>query len=389
MRQYIDFLKNFQLFSGLDDKELEWLLGYFQLERFDQGTVIVEEGTAPQSFYILVEGRVEVWKDYNTPLQDLIAVRGPGASFGEMALIDDLPRSATVIAAEPVTVLSQNKENFHKVIRERSTLAVIIMRSISSMVRQSNETFINGLRQRNQKLAQAYEELQRTQQEMLRSERLSTLGKFASMIIHDIRNPISIIRGYAEMIALHSREPERVESMAYKIVSEADRLNRLAEEILDFSKGDIQLNLAPVLLTKLVQRLKEAFEPGFRAKGIEWHDAIELHEPILIDQERMYRVLANLLDNARKAMKKGGKLLLRAYNADDVAVIEVQDDGIGMDEETKRRIFDPFYSKMSGGTGLGMLIVANIVEAHHGQIQIESEPGKGTRVIISLPMDRR
>ncbi len=387
MKAYIPFLKNFQLFKDLTDGELEWLLGYFQIERFQANQVIVEEGTAPKSFYILVQGRVEIWKDFGQPIQDMIAVRGPGASFGEMALIDDLPRSATVRAGEEVLVLSQSKENFQKVIKEKSTLAMVIMRSISSMVRQSNETFINGLRAKNQKLAHAYEELQKAQQEMLRNERLSTLGKFAGMVIHDIRNPISIVRGYAEMVALHSREPEKVESMAYKIVSEADRLNRLAEEILDFSRGDIQLNLAPVFFTRLVERLKEGFEPGMRAKGIEWKDEVSISEPILLDQERIFRVLANLVDNARKAMRKGGTLTFRAYAHQKIAVIEIQDTGFGMTEEVRKKMFDPFFSQSEGGTGLGMLVVSNIIDAHHGQIQVESEVGHGTRILISLPME--
>ncbi len=389
MMNYLDFLKKFELFKGLNDEELTWLLSHFQVEDFEAGKIIVVEGSAPQGFYIIVEGQVEVWKDYGTPLQDAIAIRGPGASFGEMALIDDLPRSATVIAKTNVRVLSQTKQEFNRALKERGTLALVILRSFSSMVRQSNDTFINGLRERNEKLAQAYEDLQKAQQEMIRNERLTTVGKFASMIIHDIRNPISIIRGYAEMALLHSKEADRVEGMATKIIAEADRLNRLAEEILDFSKGNIQLNLMPTFLSHLFQRIKENFEPGLKARDIKWISSIEVKDPILADQERLYRVFVNIIDNARKAMRRGGILTVRAYQLADMAVVEILDTGIGMDEETCKHIFDPFYSKMSGGTGLGMLIVSNIIEAHQGQIQVESELNKGTKIIIKLPMEHR
>jgi signal transduction histidine kinase len=388
MLDYFNFFKNSELFKGLKDDELEWLMGYFKLETFEPGQIIVEEGSAPQSFYIIVEGHIEVWKDYNTPLQDVIAIRGPGASFGEMALIDDLPRSATVIAKDKVTVFSQSKEAFNQVLRERSTLALIILRSFSAMVRQSNETFINGLREKNEKLALAYDELQKAQQEMIRNERLTAIGKFASMIVHDIRNPISIMRGYAEMISIHANEAERVQGMAAKIVAEADRLNRLAEEILDFSKGEIQLNLSPVILGHLIQKLKETFEPSLKARDIKWLERIEFNEHILIDQDRFFRVLVNIIDNSRKAMKKGGILTLRAYPLADMAVLEILDTGVGMDEETRKRLFDPFYSKQSGGTGLGMFIVANIIEAHHGQIFVESELNKGTKITIKLPISQ-
>lgn len=386
---HLDFLKKFELFKGLNDEELTWLLSHFNQETFEAGKVIVEEGSAPQGFYIIVEGEVEVWKDFGTPLQDTIAVRGPGASFGEMALIDDLPRSATVTAKTRVKVLSQTKEEFNQVLKERGTLALIILRSFSSMVRQSNDTFINGLRERNEKLAKAYEELQKAQQEMIRNERLTTVGKFASMIIHDIRNPISIIRGYAEMTVIHSKEPERVESMATKIIAEADRLNRLAEEILDFSKGSIQLNLIPTDLAHLFKKINENLEPGLRARDIKWISSIDIKEPILADAERLYRVFVNVIDNARKAMKRGGILTIRAFPLADMAVVEILDTGVGMDEETQKHIFDPFYSKMSGGTGLGMLIVSNIIEAHQGQIHVVSEVNKGTKVVIKLPMEHR
>lgn len=389
MDEYLQFLKSFQLFSGLNDEELVWLLSHFTVETFQAGQVIVEEGSAPSSFYIIVEGEVEVWKDYGTPLQDLIAVRGPGASFGEMALIDDLPRSATVTAKGTVRALSQTKEDFQKALRERSTLALVILRSFSSMVRQSNDTFISGLRARNEQLAEAYEELQKAQQEMLRNERLSTVGKFASMIIHDLRNPISIIRGYAEMVVVHAHDPERVASMAGKIITEADRLNRLAEEILDFSKGNIQLNIFPIMIDQVIRRIREAVEPGLQARDIRWVERITLTEPILADAERLYRALVNIVDNARKAMRRGGTLSLRAYPLADMAVIEVEDTGIGMDEETRQHVFDPFFSKSSGGTGLGMLIVSNIIEAHQGQISIDSQVGKGTKVTIKLPMEHR
>jgi signal-transduction protein with cAMP-binding, CBS, and nucleotidyltransferase domain len=137
---------------------------------------------------------VEVWKDWGDSEADLLAVHGPGHLFGEMALIDELPRSATVIARNPVRVLSIGRQDFHRIITENASVALSVMRSVSSMVRVSNDNFVESLRKRNRELVKTNRQLKNTQSRLLRAERLSVLGRFSTLILHDIRNPISILR---------------------------------------------------------------------------------------------------------------------------------------------------------------------------------------------------
>ena len=383
-QESLSIFQNLALFRDLPAEDLNQFLTECREERFGPDWLVFREGDAPDRFYMLLDGEVEIWKGYGTPQADVLAVRGPGASFGEMSLIDELPRSATVKTLTAVRLLSLEKPHFRKVMETNPPVAMLIMKTVSQMVRLSNDSFQYELMEKNQALAKAYEELQRAHRELIRTERLSTLGKFSSMIIHDLRNPLSVIRAYAEMLTLPG-ETESKTTMASKLLGETDRLNRMVGELLDYSRGNIRLNLGPVRLDELFARLKEQFERGSGRITMEFENTVS--QPLLLDSDRVYRVLANLADNGRKAMRQGGVLRVQSCIAEERAVIEVSDTGEGMDEETRNRLFEPFFSASgSGGTGLGMLVVQNVVEAHRGAIEIASEKGVGTTVKVSFPL---
>ena len=386
-REFLQTFENLELFRDLPRRDLDKFLAQCREEEAEPQSLIVREGDEADRFYILLEGQVEIWKDYDTPYADLLAVRGPGACFGELSLIDELPRSATVRATTPVRLVTLAKPHFLVVIEENPSVALLIMKTVSHLVRLSNDAFQDGLRQRNLMLERAYTDLQTAQADLIRSERLSTLGKFASMIIHDLRNPLSIVKGYAEILAVSEPDPERTALLAAKLLGEAERLNRMVGELLDYSRGNIRLNLAPVRLGDLFRQLRDEFEGPFAARQIlleVWND---VEGPLLFDLDRMRRVFTNLLENARKALRHGGVVKLVARLEGDRVLVRVEDNGEGMDEATRARLFEPFFSASgSGGTGLGLLVVSNVVEAHQGTIQVTSEPGFGTAITLSLPV---
>jgi signal transduction histidine kinase len=261
------------------------------------------------------------------------------------------------------------------------------MRSVSSMVRMSNETFVDNLRRRNSELVRANRELKKTQDKLLRAERLSMLGKFSSLILHDIRNPIAILRGFAEMIMMHSEEPEVIKRYVGKIVAEADRLNRIASELLDYSRGEIALNMSIVDLRELVAKAMEIVSERFASKNIQIRTDIRYPGPVVIDNERMLRVLLNLADNSRKAMPQGGTFTIQVDKQDKRLIFEVSDTGVGMDKDVQKRLFEPFFTHAAeGGTGLGMTIVKNIVDAHEGSLAFTSRKNEGTTIRISIPV---
>jgi signal transduction histidine kinase len=382
MKELAELLKKVYFFRGLSAAELENIHLASHEACFQPGEVIFREGSEADRFYIVLSGAVEVWKQ-----KDLLAVHTAGHLFGEMALIDELPRSATVIAREPTRLAYIGRADFQQIIRENSSVAISIIRSVSDMVRTSNEHFLDSLRARNLELQRANRALREAQEELLRKERLSTLGKFSSLILHDIRNPISVLRSLAEMILLGTGDLERVERNARKIIVEADRLNQLASELLDYSRGEIRLNPTIVRLEEFFSRLREAIAERFLARSIAIRLEIEFPGPAILDENRLFRVFLNLADNAWKAMPRGGELRIRVWKSGGTLLAEVSDTGIGMTAEVQARIFEPFFSSSEmGGTGLGMAIVKSIIEAHHGTVSFTSEPKKGTTFRLSLPL---
>jgi signal transduction histidine kinase len=246
---------------------------------------------------------------------------------------------------------------------------------------------VEGLRRQNQELQEANRELKEAHRELIRSERLSTLGKFSSLVLHDIRNPISVLRGYAELILMHLEDPARAEKSARAIIREAERINRLAGELLDYSRGEIRLNMSVTDLEAFLSRVEESVRDRCAARKITVERRVDYRGPVLLDEDRMFRVFMNLADNACKAMPTGGVLTLGSESTARTLTFTVSDTGVGMSRDVLERVFEPFYSSASGGgTGLGMLIVKNVVEAHDGGLHIDSTVGHGTTVRISLPL---
>lgn len=387
-RDNFDFLRRVYFFKDLDNEEIRLVALSCSEEEHAPGDILFVEGSTADRFYIVIEGRVEVWKNYYDPKPDLLAVHGPGHFFGEMALVDELPRSATVVAKDPVKVLYLYRDDFRRLIRERSSIALSVMTAISFMVRSSNELYVDDLRKRNAELEKAYAELERAQAARLQGERLSTLGKFSSLILHDIRNPLSILKGQIQLMAIHIEEPERLKTHVGACLSEVDRLERLASEFLDYSRGEIRLDMAIALPRDLLEKTRDRVSQRFKKANIVCEFDLRYNEPVILDAERILRALQNVADNACKAMREtGGVLTMRSCRDGDILVFEIADTGEGMTEEVRSHVFEPFYSASGqGGTGLGMLIVKNIVEAHGGCVRLSSEPGKGTSVTLALPL---
>src|SRR6056297_1460911 len=367
MKGYFHFLREVPFFQNLNDEDIRDIMRYCREVELTPGKVIFYEGEAADRFYIVMEGEVEVWKDYDSPYADLLAVHGINKLFGEMALVDDLPRSATVVTRTRSRLLYINEEEFQRLLKENSLVALAIIRSLSAMVRKSNQTFVEDLRERNRQLQKAYDELQSAQDELLRNERLTTLGKFSSMILHDIRNPISVIKAYADMLKLSGCDDSKDGKYVDKISFETERLNQLANELLDYSRGEIRLDMGIVSIPDFFREICDFTDRRLKSKEVEVECSYDYDGQVIMDHKRMLRVFTNLLENARKALGRQGSCKVSAVQENKMIKFSVRDDGSGMSPEVLDHIFEPFYSSSpNGGTGLGMAIVKSVVEAHHG-----------------------
>lgn len=384
---FFDFLRGIPFFEELSDNDILSISKYCTAKTIEPGHILFNEGDPADMFYIIMSGEVEVWKAYGTDDEDMLAVHGSGKLFGEMALIDNLPRSATVKTKTHSRLLQIGEHDFQNMIRENSSVAFSIVRSLSSMVRKSNETFLEDLKERNLELEKANSDLKTAHEELIKKERLSNLGKFSSMILHDLKNPISTVKAYTDLILMNTDVPEKTRKYILNIKFETERINNLASELLDYSRGDIRLEMKIVDLEDFLAALENSIKRRFSSSNITIHFENKFTDHAVFDFERMMRVMLNLSENARKALAGKGIFSVTAEKINNTLQFLVKDNGEGMSPDIQKHIFEPFYSSSrGGGTGLGMVIVKNIVEAHEGELSISSSSGLGTEIRIDLPL---
>lgn len=384
---FFDFLRGISFFEELSDSDILSISKYCTAKVIQPGQILFYEGDPADMFYIIMSGEVEVWKAYETDDEDMLAVHGHGKLFGEMALIDNLPRSATVKTRTHTKLLQIGEHDFQNMIRENSSVAFSIVRSLSSMVRKSNETFLEDLKERNLELEKANNDLKTAHEELIKKERLSNLGKFSSMILHDLRNPISTVKAYTELLLMDSEISDKPRKYISNIKFETERINNLASELLDYSRGDIRLEMKIVDLTEFLSLLENSIQRRFSSSSIIITIENKFTDHAVFDFERMMRVMMNLAENARKALSGKGIFSIKVHKKMNSLQFLIKDNGEGMSPDIQKHIFEPFYSSSrGGGTGLGMVIVKNIVEAHEGELTITSSSGQGTEIKIDLPI---
>jgi PAS domain S-box-containing protein len=247
-------------------------------------------------------------------------------------------------------------------------------------------------------LQQAYDDLRQTQQQFMQQERLRALGQMASGIAHDINNAISPVALYTE--ALLEREPnlsDRARNHLEIIQRAVDDVAQTVARMGEFYRmREPQISLVPVDLNKLVRQVVDLTRARWsdmaQQRGAAVDVRLELADdlpPIAAVESQIRDALVNLVFNAVDAMPQGGSLTLRTRAAEgtrrQTALLEVIDSGIGMDEETKRRCLEPFFTtKGTRGTGLGLAMVYGVAQRHGATIDIDSEPGKGTTVRLAF-----
>jgi two-component system sensor histidine kinase HydH len=231
-------------------------------------------------------------------------------------------------------------------------------------------------------------ELQHLRKEVERSQRLAAVGSLAAGVAHEIRNPLSSIKGFATYFRQRYGEVPDDVKVADIMIQEVDRLNRVITELLEFSRP-MELKRKATDLAELVRHTLGTLEGQAREKGIMVHADLPPGLPgASIDADRMTQVFLNLFLNALAATDRGGVLSVGVALQDGRSLrVTVTDTGTGIRKEDLGRIFDPYFTTKSSGTGLGLAIVHQIVEAHGGEIRLDSEPGKGTTFTILFPID--
>ena len=232
-------------------------------------------------------------------------------------------------------------------------------------------------------------EIKDLNEEVARHKRLAALGKLSAGIAHEIRNPLSSIRGLAQFVYnSFSKTDERKEDLN-TIIQEVDRLNKLVVQVLDFAKLK-KPNLTPFSLNDLIRKIVELFKLEIKDKQIKFD--LELSpdiSQIQADEDQVRQITMNVIINAIQAILRKGEIKIKTESAllkgEPAIKLMIEDSGIGITEKDFNQIFDPFFSTKERGSGLGLSIVYKLVEGHQGEIKVESKEGKGTKFVIFLP----
>jgi signal transduction histidine kinase len=352
-----------RLFEGLDRDLVEQLrIREFELPA---GLTIFAEGDPGSTLLLVESGRVQITKLGRQGQPETLAVIGPHDFFGELAIIDHGPRSATAIALEPVRLGEIDAEGLEFLMRGAPhILPLTFTRAVVQRLRETNARFIEA---------------------MLQNERLTVVGTMVSSIVHDLRNPMAAILCSAAMLKEYQKD-DSVSHLGGIIKSAAERMVSLSDELLDFARGTVRLKPAPTSVRRLLELLDEEILAGIRKSPIELIVRQESDADLFIDELRVLRCLLNIVKNAKEALGAKGRIEITVRESGPELEMIISDSGPGIPEECRGRIFEPFFTfGKKHGTGLGMAIAKATVDAHRGQIWLESVEGKGATFFVRIP----
>ncbi len=354
-----------RLFDGIRPDLLREVAREVQIRELTEGEVIFREGDPGDSLYLIGEGSVQISKLGRGGNQETLAFIKSGNFFGEMALLDGEPRSAMATAAENTILGTVTEQTFQHILElAPNRLHMNFLRSVSERLRHVNSHFIT---------------------EVMRTERLSLVGSMANTIIHDLKNPICIVRCCADLISTSTTDP-RLRDLTSMLNKAVEGMLSMTQELLDYARGSTELKKESVSMWRLLDELNQQVLQLLPGQNVQFVKHVLYDGMVEVDVARFTRVLCNLIKNAREAMPDGGILAFSSELAGNDVILRLSDTGCGIPAEIIPKLFEPFVTHgKSHGTGLGMAIAKSVIEAHQGTISVKSVQGNGTTVEIRLP----
>ncbi len=336
---------------------------------FRAGTVIFAAGAPGDGFYVVQSGLVRLTVVVGESQPRVLATVGPGDFFGEMASLDDAPRSADAQAETDVVALFLHREALLPLLDAHPRVALDLIREFSRRMRALNQKYLD---------------------EVLEAECLAIVGRFAGTIVHDFKNPLTIIGLSAELAGTKSTPAPRRAKATQTILRQTKRITAMLQELIEFTRpSGRSAHLLPVNFAEFVGPLAGDVADEIAPLRV----ALVVPAPppavtVRIDALRLSRVFYNLINNAVDAVPgKGGEITLRFVVEPACLRIEVEDNGKGIAPEIAKNLFEPFATHgKPHGTGLGLSICRKIAEDHGGRIWAENNPGRGALFCFTLPL---
>ncbi len=370
-------------FPGIKPNEIEELIAHSSVRSYEPGTVLCRENAVEDRFYMILEGEAEVTKNINNSEARLLKTLLPGDFFGEMALIHNAPRAATVTVKTALTALELDKASFDRVLHNSSSIAMAMVSEISNRLRQNDQMAVDDLRMRASELAEAYQKL--AEQELARRE-------FLSNVAHELRTPLMVANGYLQMLQKGIMAGDQLTAGIETVARNVQQISTLVNDILFLQEMDLVLpDFQGVDMNEVAQQVVERYMPQATERNVKLRikPSPGLF-PVSGDAKSLERALMALVDNAIKFSPAGREVEVRLSATGDKAFIAVEDHGIGIASENLPRIFDRFYhidksgNDLYGGIGLGLAITRQVIAQHQGSLDVVSEPGKGSTFTVML-----
>ena len=337
---------------------------------YPAGAVIFAAGDSGDGFYVVESGAVRISAVVGQNEPRLLATIGVGDFFGEMAVLDDAPRSATATAEGDTAVVFIERDQLLDLLERRPQLAIALIREFSLRMRALNQKYVD---------------------EIIHAERLAAVGRFAGTIVHDFKNPLTVI-GLASEMACQDNLPLAVRQKTQgRIARQIDRMNNMLYELIEFTKPSGQRPaLRPTDFATFVTPLIAEITQEVATRRVELVlEGEPPHVDVPMNAQRLSRLFYNLINNAVDEMRDGGKIFIRFAVHGHELTVAIQDTGKGIAPELAKTLFQPFATHgKSQGTGLGLSICKKIVEDHGGRIWAESKPGEGATFSFTLPVQR-
>lgn len=358
-------LESSRIFSQLAPDEMDRIRQSMRERAYTSGQIIFREGDAGDGLYVIKSGSVEISVVVGNQEESRVFGReGPGAVFGEMAIADDQPRSATATAPEETVAYFVPRDAILAAMGRSPAFTTSLMQSITQRLREFNRQYIE-------------------------TERLALVGRFTRSIVHDLKNPLNIIGIAADMAASENATPEMRRSGSARIRKQINRISALVNEVVEFTRGSSStFVLAPVEFDRLLTQAVHELGPEMQLSSVR----LELvNSPPAVrvpaNPERLLRVFHNLCGNAAEAMPNGGSIRLEFALKDRELITTITDTGPGIAPEIVGRLFTAFVTHgKPNGTGLGLSICRRIIEDHRGRITGGNGPEGGAQFTFSLPV---
>jgi signal transduction histidine kinase len=353
-----------RLFDGIENRILKEIRPQLGVLRVRKDEVIYRQGDRGQFLYLVGEGLVRISQLNRVGQPETLDYVKTGNFFGGRAMLEKKPYSAMAIAVEPSLLGTVKEKAFEKMLTiAPARLHMNFLRAVSERLRSINSHFMS---------------------DVLRAERLRVVEAMASSLLQDLKNPVSIARCCADLIAAETGNAE-LHALTALLGNAVSSMVAMTQELLDYTRGSISPKKQRVSISRVLDELNQALRllPG---RNIELVQLIRYEGNIDVDLARLIRVLCHLVQNACDAMPNGGVLRFTTDLVQNEVVLRITDSGSGIRPELLSKVFEPFAANIeSVGTGLSLAIAKAVIEAHGGKISIASVPDKGTTVDIRLP----